>query len=884
MVALPADFEFESQRPRVVTDPRITTPAIVILLGSTPALASLETMRLMLTLSPRDRRKVAFVYIDTDVVPPDLVSFRNEHDGMFQEYRLRIGVPAGISNATRVDQGTHGVHRGHQEQYTFIRGKVPQYFANGAGGIRNNGHVAAAFHYDNIIGKLKQAIAGVTAVGTDQGAQRATEVYIHIVAFLGGGTGSGILPDIAVTMRELMLQESDLQHRLHLYCILPEQIQGVDPVDLNWRRSNSAASLLEVLGLSLAPNQESTREYSKFMREHRESVRTVIANEVYLIGRSGVNQADGTARIVGLTLFQHITDASGVGFAEHSKGVDRRTLGDSDEFNLPTIFGTICPFGVIFPAEATALAFAQISSAQLLPLMGSYRSHPHAPTDEQKREWRRKWEQVARADDSFRSNPRVARSVPLFSSDAFEDVARGQLDALWIRLQRNESEYEASAKKACEFVREEELARINASTLAQGSGIDQLLRHYRQLEAEYKLVLDLLANSERARVPNRPVDEESALLRDPPPILGSIGAVNRAIMQRRASATCEAYNGHIRMFTTATRRQVVSDLLQSLLARVSEAIAATERWADLAGVKDAARALELQGTSSMAWQGRLDRPHPHQRHIFDLHTLNIQGGGNYATQKLYRWATARDGKQANDQSPLDYTKFVAECQAFVNRQDVAAGDDPSSGVGNLLEVGPAMIASRVVEFFRQFYLRQFQDVNLFELLDRATPNASGGTQQERISGYLFEHLSHINDLRRALVAFEPELSPTGAARILTSAYLGMHWRDGGQQAMLNTASREMNVTAATSSDPHQLHVAYGYHAFSLNMVRDYYLSYGSAMADYQRYQDVWDRNENLPVHASGEMERLVTDPDALPYRDSSGQEIRVPLHRRVMRA
>ncbi len=652
-------FSFSSDSGYDAQQSRITTPSIVVLLGSTPALAALETMRFMTTLSPNDRRKVAFVFIDIDDVLPDLVSFRRQHEGVFQDFRLHISVPAHIALATRVHQPPHGVYRGHQEQHTFIRGYVP-YFANGAGGIRNNGHVAAVFHYDTLIGKLKQAIAAVTAIGTDQGAQRINEVSVHIVAFLGGGTGSGILPDIAVTMRDILLQEADLFHSLFLHCMLPEQFQGMDEVMMGWKRSNSAAALLEILALSRAPNQEPQQEYRKYMREFREIVRDVIANEVYLIGRSGVNQVDGTARIVGLTLFQHITDASGVGFVEHARYLDRRALGNRDEFNLPTFFGTICPFAVIFPAEATALAFAQISAAHVLPLLGSHLPWP----------------------------------VPL------------------------------------------------------------------------------------------------------------------------------------------------SD------------------------IQEAARVLNSQGARSMAWQGRLDLPHPHQRHLFDLNSLNLVSGGNDAVQKLYRWATDRDSKLANDQAPLDYTTFVAEYLAFINLNDHHGANMNSAPphASDSTNADLATISSQLVGFFRHYYLRRFQDVNLFELLDCAMPGSTDLDQRrDRISGYLYEHLSHIKDLRRALVAFEPELSPKGTAGVLTSAYLGMHWRDGGQQAMLNTASREMNVITATSSDPHQLHVAYGSHALRLNMVREYSLSHGSAMADYLRYQDVWDRNEHLPVHASGEMERLVTE-------------------------
>src|SRR5690348_8740155 len=130
------EARLESELPQSIAAARVLTPNLVVLLGSTSALAGLELMRHMLTLRPADQQRVAFVYIDTDDPPAPLVEFRRQHNNVFLEFPLRIAVPIGISNATRIDES---------DQHTFIQQRVPQYFANGAGGIRNNGHVAACF-------------------------------------------------------------------------------------------------------------------------------------------------------------------------------------------------------------------------------------------------------------------------------------------------------------------------------------------------------------------------------------------------------------------------------------------------------------------------------------------------------------------------------------------------------------------------------------------------------------------------------------------------------------------------------------------------------------------------------------------------------------------
>src|SRR6266516_1426508 len=244
--------------PLAVTEPRISTPALVVLLGSTPALAGLELMRHMLGLQPKDLHRVGFVYIDTDDPPSSVVEFQRQHKGLFQEFLLRIAVPAGIHRVPRVKQTVLTWDDSHKqiiqkeddtEQHTFIQGKKPQYFANGAGGIRNNGHVAACFNYRLIYDALNAALSRITRLEDPRGNLKVREVQANLVAFLGGGTGSGMLADITVMVRELLVKYQ-LKHRINLFCILPESSRGVSMTDLSWRKSNATAGLLELLAYS----------------------------------------------------------------------------------------------------------------------------------------------------------------------------------------------------------------------------------------------------------------------------------------------------------------------------------------------------------------------------------------------------------------------------------------------------------------------------------------------------------------------------------------------------------------------------------------------------------------------------------------------------------
>src|SRR5215469_13975922 len=228
--------------PRAINEPQVAVPSLNIFLGSTPAFSALEVMRQLIYLPESDRRRVALLYLDIDAPPSEVSQFRQEHPGTLMEFDLRIGVAHGVLYADPLHQMA--------AQHTYIPTKIPESFDNGAGGIRNNGHVAACTDRDKIVQLFDEALAALGAIPAERGARPATEIQINIVAFLGGGTGSGILPDIAVMCRHRVLQ-LNLKHRLNLFCLLPEHVREATTNDVRWRRSNASATLLELVALSL---------------------------------------------------------------------------------------------------------------------------------------------------------------------------------------------------------------------------------------------------------------------------------------------------------------------------------------------------------------------------------------------------------------------------------------------------------------------------------------------------------------------------------------------------------------------------------------------------------------------------------------------------------
>lgn len=199
-------------RPREASDPQVDVPSLNVFLGSTPSFAALEMMRGLIRLPEADQRKVALVFLDIDSPPSEVYQFRQEHPGALREFDLRISVAHGVRYADQLDKSVSA--------HTYIPGKIPESFDNGAGGIRNNGHVAACTDRAKIVQVFDEALSAIGALPMDRNARPVTEIGINIVAFLGGGTGSGILNDIAVMTRHRVLQ-LNLKHRLNIFCLLP---------------------------------------------------------------------------------------------------------------------------------------------------------------------------------------------------------------------------------------------------------------------------------------------------------------------------------------------------------------------------------------------------------------------------------------------------------------------------------------------------------------------------------------------------------------------------------------------------------------------------------------------------------------------------------------
>ncbi len=898
--------------PQVLTAPRITTPALVVLLGSTPAKAAMELCYHLLSLTPQDRRRVALVYIDTDAMPDDVVSFRKAHENVFQDQHVqRIAVPVGInhidwpqSNSNALGWPDLGIS-GHN----LLPTKAPQYFANGAGGIRNNGHVAAANDHWKIVQALESALTSLERVSSTQGAVRVSEVQANIVAFLGGGTGSGILGDVAVMVRQ-MLTKRQYQQRLNLFCILPEHILGAAQTNISWRQSNATACLLELLALSLAAEAPGNNgRYVKYLYTDRyELTADPIANEVYLIGRTGMASPDDAARIVGLDLFQRITDASGVGFLEHSTWVNRFSLAKTDDRKLPTMFGTSCPMEVQFPARETARAFAQVSAAYLLPYLVG-REPPLPDVDALKRtSWVREWDEVAEL--TLAGRPFAVRPPDEFPETVFVDASQDVFDNIWNELERRYRATEARINLKIGEKRQEEIRQMygmpSEAVDARFGPLERQILHLALLEEEYKTIQERLKVELPLPVPDRPQVLEDRYLHPP---MG-IGFLRGGL----AGEICDEYNTILRLRLQVARHEGLKRLIANLLQEVSQQLknARASYRKELAEIQP--EQLLHRGHMNAAWQGRLDRPHPHQRHIFDLLTLRAaEDDRSIATERLYYWATLPDGDRLQGE-PREFGQRIADefLERFMqylrdNHTAGAYGDQvDGQNVHALLSHSGQHWAESAEEFFFKYYMKRFEQLNLFRILQLGT-----GQPAARISDYLLEHLRHIRGLMGSLIAFEPTLWREGAEQLDTTIYLSMRWDSGAEEQILLQALNALGALTdqgqralpANMIDPHRLQVSYGQHGISLSTIPEFYRPTNSMMAEYLRHHGEWvgsqtrvihdPRTSGLygrsltPVHSSYEMERLVCAPYVLGYGSQNGsqpqQQVDTSLRGRVIR-
>ncbi len=831
------------ERPRAATEPQVAVPSLNVFLGSTPSFAALEMMRQLIHLNESDRRKVALVFLDIDSPPSEVYQFRQEHPGVLREFDLRVSVAHGVRYADQLDPKIAA--------HTYIPGKIPESFDNGAGGIRNNGHVAACTDRAKIVQLFDEALSAIGALPLDRNARPVTEIGINIVAFLGGGTGSGVINDIAVMTRHRVLQ-LNLKHRLNIFCLLPEHIREATVNDISWRKSNAVATLMEMVALSLAhgqPRRDGIVEpYVKYMLSNPYEVRgTTIANEVYLFGRTSMTSAEDAARIIGLDLYTRITNASGVGFLERSKSVDRRTLGNFDAAGLPTMFGTTCPLEVYFPAYETADAFARLTASKVLPsvagdLEAERRALSAGELDEVK-----EWDRALSPEEP-----------PPFTERSFLTAGRDRLDVLEARLHKQIEDATEQIKERAAAKEQEEKQKIHAAHMGPLAGQVQ------RLEARKRIYQAALARVQDQNIPTK--GRPDRLLQRK--MLRAWNVMGQK--ERTVAAVTDDFNRvqkrNVRADLLETKKKLVTRLIDYVDAELKHA----KRFQAEVDDDQVAADLRREAMNAAAMRGQLEHQHAHRRHLFDLPGvpgMNTSGGGSPPVKRLYDLLTTNKPAETYAQ---DFIQWMHQTYGQeTGLRGVHAGD----------------LHERLVQYLRDtVYLPRLQEMNLFDLLELCCVQP-GERPESKVEDIFFAHLQHISGLAREMVAFEAQLWAEGSSQLSTSLYMGASWNTGAQRRILDRARNRLGSIAregsspllASGIDPHRLQLVYGQHGISLGTIPDIYLDANSMMGEFRLHQGQWDPRarggtyglSKAPVFTSGEMEKLVMQPGAIEDAASS---------------
>ena len=125
-------------------------------------------------------------------------------------------------------EDARSIYEVNKEEFTWIPEKNRDdldKMTHGAGAIRTNGRFAFTEHYKDLADKVKSAINQITnarLINNDKYELLSTEVEIHIVFSVGGGTGCGTFINMAYLLRNEVPR-----CKLTAYAVLPEVFEAM---------------------------------------------------------------------------------------------------------------------------------------------------------------------------------------------------------------------------------------------------------------------------------------------------------------------------------------------------------------------------------------------------------------------------------------------------------------------------------------------------------------------------------------------------------------------------------------------------------------------------------------------------------------------------------
>lgn len=361
---------------------RIVYPVLNIYLGTSPIIVGRYISRELRRLPDTDQRKVASLFIDTMPIQEERINGhrtygsdtmqilipRYQRSALEDAYQRSLnggangganGSANGTSEARLQYDSLYITNNGHKAQHK------PGISAAGAGGIRNNGHVAfcswATSVQQSISDKL-DLINSPPPVVQDERA--AASLRVNIIAFLGGGTGSGVLPALTMLTRYVLMRKNVVPQTA-IYAVLPEQPKGATEDMRRRQRSNAYSTLLELTTLmQLKQHQQRINYYFGTLKLDIAAMQ--IVDVVYLYGHGKLTDHSEIYEHIGMDIFTRMQDGHGAGHERLRQLPDLSGLQESDDRGLPTCVATSGVTEIIFPRQELLGALARRASRQVL--------------------------------------------------------------------------------------------------------------------------------------------------------------------------------------------------------------------------------------------------------------------------------------------------------------------------------------------------------------------------------------------------------------------------------------------------------------------------------------------------------------------------------------
>ncbi len=595
-----------------------------------------------------------------------------------------------------------------------------------------------------------------------------------------------------------------------------------------------------------------------------------VANEIFLLGRTEMSSPAQVAQIAAMDMQMRICDRSGVGRHERSLQSDLQCLGQRDDRNLYTMFGTTCPMEVVLPARELAEAYAFRSARTLIKdLTGQARTpggNGARPT-------------ANRNDDaasSIRAELRqryLKRAQPLRDALCPEiqrlpvgpfERARTQraLDVLWEAMEERVERAAAQMEDDRKALQAEEEQAIDVTVPPAPSNGTGPLALWRMLLEERKRQYEaaLRDETDAARgLPKRDLQLETELISARLP-LGRTGKVH---------AAHEAYNRQLVARVEAERRRMAVEMLRQLIERVESRLTQLQSFIpELSGsaVLDYLTTRE-RGYPELA--GRLSRAHPHRTNVFDLDELRVNGQ-SWPTERLYELL---HGGVAADEDSDGRNPHLARFLTWAVKAHGVMALSPRQSA--------QQFADRVVEYFRdEVYLPAMQELTLLDVIARCCTQPGDRTGERAIETVISTHLRRMKEHVQPLIKHNPNVWEGGTQQLRATASLGISMKKHERDLMHGIVTRLGSIGQAGQAirpeledaiDPHRMQLLYAEHGISLTSVADFYAEENSAMADFQAHHQRWFGTGQpgsygqggLPVFASQEAQRLVMDASAL---------------------